>query len=98
MNEQNHPLEAIQDIRRLMNRSSRFLSLSGLSGIAAGFWALVGAWVAGRRIGSYYDEYNLNGYSLSEFILLKQHLLLLAAAVLGLAMASAFFFTWRRAR
>ncbi|GAB4094114.1 hypothetical protein [Flaviaesturariibacter terrae] len=98
MNEQTQSLEAIQDIRRLMNRSSRFLSLSGLSGIAAGAWALIGAWAAARRIGSYYDDYNRNGYSLSEFVLLKQHLLLIAAAVLGLAMASAFFFTWRRAR
>ncbi|RYY40194.1 MAG: hypothetical protein EOO08_07615 [Chitinophagaceae bacterium] len=98
MNEQTQSLEAIQDIRRLMNRSSRFLSLSGLSGIAAGGWALAGAWLAGRRIGSYYDDYERNGYSLAEFVRLKQHLLLMAAAVLALAMASAFFFTWRRAR
>ncbi|RYY85699.1 MAG: hypothetical protein EOO15_16385 [Chitinophagaceae bacterium] len=98
MNEQNQSLEAIQDIRRLMNRSSRFLSLSGLSGIAAGAWALVGSWIAARRIGSYYDDYNRQGYSLREFILLKQHILLLSFIVLALAMASAFFFTWRRAR
>ena len=37
MNEQNQQLESLQevkDIRRLMERSSRFISLSGLSGVA----------------------------------------------------------------
>jgi len=35
-------LEAIKDMRNLMERSSRFLSLSGLSGVAIGIFALVG--------------------------------------------------------
>jgi hypothetical protein len=41
-NEQEH-LKAITDIRSMMERSSRFISLSGLSGIFAGIIALVGA-------------------------------------------------------
>jgi len=98
MSEQTHSLEAIQDIRRLMQRSSRFLSLSGLSGIAAGTWGLIGSWFAARRIGAYYDDYNRSGYSLEAFIALKQQLVMMAACVLALAMASAFFFTWRRTR
>lgn len=39
-------LEDIKHIRSMMERSSKFLSLSGLSGISAGCIALVGAWVA----------------------------------------------------
>jgi hypothetical protein len=35
-------LEAIKDMRNLMERSSRFLSLSGLSGVAIGIFALMG--------------------------------------------------------
>lgn len=35
-------LEAIKDMRNLMERSSRFLSLSGLSGVVIGIFALVG--------------------------------------------------------
>jgi hypothetical protein len=35
-------LDAIQDMRNLMERSSRFLSLSGLSGVAIGIFALMG--------------------------------------------------------
>ena len=36
--------------KRMMERSSRFISLSGLSGIAAGICALVGAWFANNVI------------------------------------------------
>ena len=97
MIEQNQHLDAIQDIRRMMKRSSKFLSLSGLSGIAAGCWALIGAYFAYDRIGEYYNNYGNNGYSGAVFQKLKFNLLLLAAAVLAAALISAYFFTWRRA-
>jgi hypothetical protein len=50
MNEQNHHLDTLKDIKQIMERSSRFISLSGLSGIAAGTCALAGAWFANRVI------------------------------------------------
>ena len=46
-----HHLETLNEIRTLMERSSRFISLSGLSGVAAGFWALVGAAAAYAYLG-----------------------------------------------
>ena len=39
-------LKDISEIKDLMNKSSRFISLSGLSGILAGIYALIGAGVA----------------------------------------------------
>lgn len=39
-------LKDISEIKNLMNKSSRFISLSGLSGILAGVYALIGAAVA----------------------------------------------------
>jgi hypothetical protein len=45
MNETEH-LKTLSDIRNLMERSSRFLSLSGLSGIFIGIYALAGAGTA----------------------------------------------------
>ncbi|WP_299160833.1 hypothetical protein [uncultured Tenacibaculum sp.] len=36
-------LKDISEIKNLMNKSSRFISLSGLSGIIAGIYALIGA-------------------------------------------------------
>ena len=58
MNEQNQPgIETIQDIKRMMERSSRFISLSGLSGIAAGTCALIGAYIARQWFIDYYAVY-----------------------------------------
>jgi hypothetical protein len=59
MNNNNEDLQALSEIRSLMERSSRFISLSGLSGVFAGFFALVGVWI-------FCSRYNLspmsNGY------------------------------------
>jgi hypothetical protein len=99
MSEQNQHLEALQDIRQLMQRSIRFISLSGLSGIAAGVWALVGAYFAYDWITEYYLQYNGSGhFSGPEFQRLKLNLFLLAGAVLALALSSAFYFTWRKTK
>ena len=46
MNEQQQSLETLKDIRSIMERSSRFISLSGWSGVAAGVCALVGSYFA----------------------------------------------------
>ena len=97
MSVQNDHVEALQDIRRMMQRSSRFISLSGLSGIAAGIWALIGAYFAYDWIYEYYVGYNEVGYTGAAFEKLVWNLLLLAGAVLGAALVSAFYFTWRRA-
>ena len=43
MDEQSKHLETLTEIRSLMERSSRFISLSGLSGVFAGVFALIGA-------------------------------------------------------
>ncbi len=45
MDEKNY-LKDISEIKNLMNQSSRFISLSGLSGIFAGAYALLGAAIA----------------------------------------------------
>ena len=45
------PEQALKDIKQIMERSSRFISLSGLSGIAAGTCALVGTWLAAQISG-----------------------------------------------
>ena len=48
-----HGLETLQDIKSMMERSSRFISLSGWSGIVAGVCALAGAGWAFYEMGSH---------------------------------------------
>lgn len=101
MSEQNQPqdtLQEVKDIRRMMERSSRFISLSGLSGVAAGTFALIGAWIARYVIFSdYYVEYDRRGYfDHTDFAKLKIQLGAIAAAIFVAAFLSAFYFTWRK--
>jgi hypothetical protein len=97
MSVENQHLDALQDIRKMMQRSSRFISLSGLSGIAAGIWALIGAYLAYHWIGEYYYHYEVRDYTNGGFHDLKLRLFVLATAVVALALLSALYFTWRRA-
>ena len=50
MNAEEH-LEALSDIRNMMERSSRFVSLNGLAGVFVGLFALAGAWGAYMYLG-----------------------------------------------
>jgi len=92
-------LQEISDIKRIMERSSRFISLSGLSGIAAGLCALTGAYFAKNILNEYYVEYNHGvGYTDKNFESLKFELLAVAGIVLVAALILSFIFTWRRAK
>lgn len=99
MTEQDQHLQALQDIRQMMQRSSRFISLSGLSGIAAGLWGLAGSYAAWVVIRAHGQRYAAGlSYSRQAIDELRIHLLLLAVGVLGLALLSAFYFTWRKTK
>lgn len=90
-------LADLRDIKNMMEKSSRFISLSGLSGIAAGICALVGAFIANgwlEEVGPIPVRY-ISSYA-SETIVYR--LLLLALAVFFSALALATFFTWLRSR
>jgi hypothetical protein len=82
----------------MMERSSRFTSLSGLSCVAAGICALAGAWAAHKMISDYYGDVAEWNYSGGSFAALKTNLLLLAGATLAAALAGSFYFTWRKAK
>jgi hypothetical protein len=98
MDQQHASLETLQDIRRIMDRSSRFLSLSGLSGVSAGVFALIGTYIAHDWIYEYFVGAGPNGRTAEEYEKLEYSLLALALVVLLASIASAFYFTWRRTR
>lgn len=96
-----NPREDLQTIREIMERSSKFLSLSGLSGVVAGVCALTGAAVAwfiildsGRNQldGLQHSRDAMTG-SVTGFYLALDAVLVLGSAVLG-----AFYFSYRKAR
>lgn len=100
MEEKNRqPAETLKDIKQIMERSSRFISLSGLSGIAAGVCALAGAFIGKNILDNYYGSYNSAGlFSGDDFSRLKIKLAGLAAAIFVVALISSFYLTWRRAK
>jgi hypothetical protein len=89
-------LQALHDIRRIMEHSSRFISLSGWSGVAAGICALAGAFAADTRI----DRYNAaepGSVGPCPDCLVKD-LMIIAMIVFVSALLLALLFTWRRSR
>ena len=99
MEEKNQqPGETLQDIKRIMERSSRFISLSGLSGVAAGICAIAGSWFGGQWLSGYYHNNNRDFFSGPQFQQLKIKFLILALIVLAAAWITAFYFTWRKAK
>jgi hypothetical protein len=94
--------QQIDAIHNLMERSSRFISLSGLSGIAAGIVALIGALFA-----YFYLEFDTRYFNIGRYFNDKLYrlfpeklaiLLLDAAIMLVCALSFAIFFTTRKAK
>jgi hypothetical protein len=80
----------------MMERSSRFISLSGLSGISAGVCALIGVAVAYPYVYGYKD-YIINAGNVREqgdFVIFNTYLFWIAAFTFLAALVSAFIFTY----
>lgn len=97
-------LNDLNDIKQMMERSSRFISLSGWSGIAAGTCALVGAFFGQNALkDDYYsistssqNDYNYFPFFLKQ--LLYDRLFHIALSTFIAAFVSAFIFTYLRSR
>jgi hypothetical protein len=101
MNQSDQHLEDIKVIRKIMEESSRFLSLSGLSGIMAGLIAIAGAVAAKVIIEKHSPVTEWYSYPFTTDPEGRKMLILLLtdmAAVLVLALAGAVFFSSRKAR
>ncbi len=96
MKEKQAGLDTLKDIKQMMERSSRFISLSGLSGIAAGICGLVGAWFAYQVIGNTmhvrFQSFDYNSVTIKKFM--GYRLFTIAVFTLVSAIAVAFLFTW----
>lgn len=98
MNNINTHLDHLETIRSIMERSSKFISLSGWAGIFAGTYALISAY-----IGVYLLNFNPTSYqySLSKDSPQLFHIpviLLLIVALLNLSVITAVYFTFRKSK
>lgn len=103
MNPSNHPIDTLADIKSMMEKSSRFISLSGWSGIAAGLCALMGAWLANDVIKNAKHVNQHHGYnnvtqSIDWSTLLDSPLFTIAVITFVSALAAALFFTFLRSK
>lgn len=87
-------LAEIKEIRQMMEQSSRFLSLSGLSGILVGLYALIGAFIAYQIIyfplSSPYRKIFPSEISSS--------LIVLGAVILILSLVTVLWLTYRKTK
>lgn len=98
--EENQVQQDLASIRSLMERSSKFISLSGLSGILAGVYALAGAYFAYQIIKPIQSSYgdspaNYGSFIADGFVI---PLLLIALLVLFASLATGFLLSLRKAR
>ncbi|MBN8569474.1 MAG: hypothetical protein J0M18_07575 [Ignavibacteria bacterium] len=96
-------INSLNDIRTLMENSSRFTSLSGLSGISAGIIAILGSVLVSYSLPIGFFEQatglmNLTNTSSTPDSGKLQFLILIALAVFTLAAISALFFAGRKAK
>ncbi len=85
-------LKDISEIKNLMNKSSRFISLSGLAGILAGFYALIGAGFAYWLVNKSTSGYLILDGEIFRIILLDLVLVLI------FSVGTAIYLTTRKAK
>lgn len=87
----------LSSIRNLMERSTKFISLSGLSGILAGVYAIVGAFIGYRIV--YHENSGLeyrHHYVTESGVMWE--LIFIALGILFLSLATGILLTIRQAR
>lgn len=96
MNSNTDYLKDISEIRALMQRSSKFISLSGFSGVLAGCYALIGAYLACTIL--HQESERLTYESMSAMYPTVVRLMAVAMGVLLLSVFSCIWLTTHKAR
>jgi hypothetical protein len=101
MERNNRSAEELKTIRRIMEESTKFLSLSGLSGVFPGLFAIAGAVIANFLIldngNIRYDEF-FSDPSGKVMVAIRWQMVMVTLSVLILSLTAAFYFSFRKAR
>ena len=87
----------LASIRSLMERSTKFISLSGLSGVMAGIYALIGAFIGYRIVYSKYSSLTISDPYIDDPMVYHQ-LFLIASLILLLSVLTGIWLTIRQAK
>lgn len=99
MENEKQQLEALNDIRKMMKDSSKFLSLSGFAGIFAGIYALIGAYVGYFIILNFNAGYPRGSETFSEaYYSLIMQIVIVCGLVLVLSIITALYFSKAKAK
>lgn len=93
-----HYMEDLVQIRSMMERSSRFLLVSGWAGICAGSYALIGAYLAHYHLGFDPNRLIFTADQLSDFTQQKWMLGSLSLVVLLVSAVTAVLFSMAQAK
>lgn len=104
MEKQGDYIDQLSEIRSLMERSSRFISLSGWSGVLAGIYALIGAYAARAYYFGHSDRYGeklsqiIGGPNIFGDLSFYEFFILDAGLVVVFSLITGMLFTARRAK
>lgn len=89
-------IDDIKEIKEIMNRSSRYISLSGISGVFAGIFALGGAYLAYTTVYSGQDYLNYRTADLTTENILT--LVAIALVTIVLTVIAGIYFTTKASK
>ncbi|HEV7379708.1 MAG TPA: hypothetical protein VGN64_07940 [Dyadobacter sp.] len=91
-------IKDLTEIRSMMERSTKFLSLSGMSGVMAGIYALAGAYLVRQSFYSNYSGAKVWDYTAvsRDDIAGNTDLILITISMLILAVGTAIFLAYRK--
>lgn len=98
MKEEEDYIRDISEIRSMMERSSKFLSLSGWAGILAGIYALTGAYIAYTLFHFNPTEIVDNPVSPGQLPASFLQVFFVAVSIIILALGTAIYFSYSRAK
>ncbi|MGK6352586.1 hypothetical protein [Parapedobacter sp. DT-150] len=97
MKEEKDYIRDIAEIRSMMERMSKFLSLSGWAGIMAGIYALTGAYLAHQFFHFNPDDTAYAATRSGNSVIPLLNLIILALVILVLAIGTAVFLSYQKA-
>lgn len=89
-------IQDLSDIKSIMDRSSRFISLSGMSGVVAGLLAVGGAYLAYQTVYVEQDYFSYRRAQMTFATVIQ--LIGIASGVLILSIGAGLYFTQQKAK